>query len=75
MEELITLDTKVRNISLIIICIAIFLLIIWVIFYLSSSKIEIQYLLYIGIALFLGGILVLTRIQFVLWAEKRVHKS
>jgi hypothetical protein len=75
MEELIKLDTKARNISLIIICIAIVILIIWMVFYLSSSKSEIQYLLYIGIALFLAGILVLTRIQFVLWAEKRVHKS
>ncbi len=75
MEELIKLDTKVRNSSLIMICIAIILLMIWVILYLNSPGSEFQYLLYIGIALFLAGILVLTRIQFVLWTEKRVHKA
>ena len=75
MEELIKLDTKARNIALIIICIAIVILIIWIIFYLNSPGSEFQFLLYIGIALFLAGILVLTRIQFVIWTEKRVHKS
>ncbi|TFG28794.1 MAG: hypothetical protein EU532_04405 [Promethearchaeota archaeon] len=75
MEVIIKLDTKVRNMSLILILIAVLILIIWTILYLNSPKRELQYLLYLGIALFLGGILVFTRIQFVLWAEKRVQKS
>jgi hypothetical protein len=75
MEVFIKLDTKVRNFSLVIISIAVLILIIWIGLYSNSPDRELNLLLYIGIALFLGGILILTRIQYVLWAEKRASES
>lgn len=74
MEDLIRLDAKIRNISLILIIIAIIILVIWINIYIHTPKKEFYYLLYIGIAFFFAGILILTRIQFTLWLEKRVKK-
>ena len=71
MEELDKLDTKIRNYSLIIIIIAIVLLIIWLVSYISSPKKASPLLMAIGIALLIGGILLLTRIQYVIWIKKR----
>ena len=71
MEELDKFDTKIRNYSLIIIITAIVLLIIWVISYISSPEKASPLLLAIGIALLLGGILLFTRIQYIMWIKKR----
>ncbi len=71
MEELDKFDTKIRNYSLIIIIIAIVLLIIWIISYIDSPEKASPLLMAIGIALLLGGVLLLTRIQYVIWMKKR----
>jgi hypothetical protein len=75
MEKFIKLDIRIRNISLIIILISILVLVIGIIFYFTKSKEHFQYILYAGVALFLAGLLILTRIQFVLWSEKRTLKN
>jgi len=71
MEELNKFDTKIRNYSLIIIIIAIVMLIIWVVSYISSPEKASPILMAIGIALLLGGILLFTRVQYVIWIKKR----
>lgn len=71
MEELDRLDKKLRNIALIIISIAVLLMIIWTISYLSSPEKASPLLMSIGLALLLGGILLLTRIQYIIWIKKR----
>ena len=75
MEDLIRLDAKIRNISLIFILIAIIILVVWIIIFIQTPKKEFYYLLYIGMAFFFAGILILTRIQFTLWLEKRAKKK
>jgi len=71
MEELDKLDKKVRNIGLLLIIIAFILLIIWTISYLNSPNNASPLLMSIGIALLLGGILLVTRIQYIIWMKKR----
>ncbi len=71
MEELDKLDKRVRNIGLLLIIIAIILLLIWTISYLNSPKKASPLLMSIGIALLLGGILLVTRIQYIIWMKKR----
>ncbi len=71
MEELNRFDKKFRNISLIIIFIAIILLVIWIISVLNSPEKASPVLMSIGIALLLAGILLFTRIQYVIWMKKR----
>ncbi len=75
MEDLIRLDAKIRNISLIFIIIAIIILVVWIKIYIHTPKKEFHYLLYIGMAFFFAGMLILTRIQFTLWLEKRAKKK
>ncbi|MFX0041908.1 MAG: hypothetical protein ACFE8L_03250 [Candidatus Hodarchaeota archaeon] len=71
MEELDKFDTKIRNHSLIIIIIAIVLLIIWGVSYTISPEKASPLLMAIGIALLLGGILLFTRVQYIIWIKKR----
>ena len=71
MEALDKLDKRVRNIGLLLIIIAIILLLIWVISYLNSPETASPLLMSIGIALLLGGILLVTRIQYIIWMKKR----
>ncbi|MFX1454238.1 MAG: hypothetical protein ACFFDB_02580 [Promethearchaeota archaeon] len=71
MEEFDELDKRIRNISLIILIIAIILLIIWITTYLISSENASPFLMSIAIALLLAGILLFTRIQYVIWMKKR----
>ena len=71
MEEIDKLDKRIRNISLIIVLIAIILLIIWIISFLNSPENASPFLMSIAIALFLAGILLFTRIQYVIWMKKR----
>ncbi|MFX1411803.1 MAG: hypothetical protein ACFFA6_15765 [Promethearchaeota archaeon] len=72
MEELDKIDKKIRNIALILIFIAVLLLVIWVLCYLNSPEKAPPLLVAIGIALLLGGILLFTRIQYVIWMKKRI---
>ena len=71
MEEFDELDKKIRNISLLVIIVAIVLLIIWIISLLYSPDTASPLLMSLGIALLLGGILLFTRIQYVIWMKKR----
>ena len=66
-------DVKLRNISLLIIIIAIVLLVIWMISYLNSDKntLPLPLLLAFGVALLIGGIFLLTRIQYIIWLKER----
>ena len=66
-------DKKIRNIALIMIAIAILLLMIWVITYMISPKNSSPVLMSIGMALLLAGILLVTRIQYVIWMKKRFN--
>ena len=74
MEEFDKINRKFRNISAIIIIMAIIILIIWLILFVLLREKEIQFLLAIGIGLFLAGLLLLTRIQYVIWVNKRFEK-
>ena len=71
MEELDKFDKRLRNLSLIIIFIAILLLIIWTVSFLNSPETASPLLMSIGIALLLAGILLITRIQYIIWMKKR----
>jgi len=71
MKEFDKLDKRFRNISLIILFIAIILLIIWIASFLNSPEKASPFLMSIAIALLLAGILFLTRIQYVIWMKKR----
>ncbi len=71
MEELDRLDKKIRNIGLLLIVIAIVLLLIWIFNYLNSPEKASPLLMSIGIALLLSGILLVTRIQYIIWMKKR----
>jgi len=71
MEELDKFDKKFRNIALLIISIAILLLIIWMIIFLNSPENASPLLMSISIALLLAGILLITRIQYVIWMKKK----
>ncbi len=75
MEEFDRINRKIRNISFLIIIIAILLLIIWFILFGLIGEKEFQFLLAIGIGLFLAGLLLLTRIQYVIWINKRASNN
>ena len=75
MEEFDRFNKKLRNIAFIIIILAIAILIIWIILFILSVGKQLQFILAIGIALFLSGILILTRIQYVIWINKRISKK
>ena len=71
MEEVDKLDRRVRNIGVLLIIIAFILLLIWMISYINSSNNASPLLMSIGIALLLAGILLVTRIQYIIWMKKR----
>ena len=75
MERIDNMDKRFRNISFIIIIIAALLLIIWIASYLISPEKASPLLLSIGIALLLAGILLLTRIQYIIWLKKKYRIS
>ncbi|MFX1361612.1 MAG: hypothetical protein ACFFB1_17045 [Promethearchaeota archaeon] len=75
MEEFDRVNRKIRNISFLIIFIAIIILIIWLILFGLIGQKEFQFLLAIGIGLFLAGLLLLTRIQYVIWINKRFSNN
>jgi len=75
LKEVDELDKKVRNIALIIMMIGIGLMVLWLIYWIIFSSIKFQIVLYLGIGLFLGGLLFLSRIQFVMWAKKKEKRA
>ncbi|MFX0020161.1 MAG: hypothetical protein ACFFAK_07270 [Promethearchaeota archaeon] len=75
MKEFDRVNRKIRNISFLIIFIAIIILIIWLILFGLIGQKEFQFLLAIGIGLFLAGLLLLTRIQYVIWINKRFSNN
>jgi hypothetical protein len=66
---------RIRNIALVIVIIGFGLMIIWMIIYLLSPNFDLYFILVIGIVLFLAGMLAFTRIQFILWLQKRIKKG
>ncbi|MHA1687821.1 MAG: hypothetical protein ACTSUN_00535 [Promethearchaeota archaeon] len=75
LKEIDELDKKVRNMALSIIMIGIGLMMLWLIYWVIFSSIKLQIILYLGIGLFLGGLLFLSRIQFVMWAKKKEKEA
>ncbi len=71
MDELDKIDKKFRNLALLIIIIAILLLIIWIVTLFINPNITSPLLMSIAIALLLAGILLFTRIQYIIWMKKR----
>ncbi len=71
MNESDKLDQKIRNVSLLMILIAIIIIIFWMISYINSPENYSPLIMAIGIALLLGGILLFTRVQFIIWMKKR----
>ena len=71
MEKLDNFDKRLRNIAFILILIAILLLTFWVILFLHSPDNTSPLLMSIGTALLLAGILLFTRIQYMIWMKKR----
>jgi len=67
------IDRNFRNLGLVLLLIAIVILAFWMVNYLTfPNKTNIIWA-YIGITLLLGGILLVTRIQFIIWMEKRAR--
>lgn len=72
MESVDKLDKRIRNIALLIIIIAIILISVWLITLLNSSNNTSPLIMSLGIALLLAGILLVTRIQYLIWMKKRI---
>jgi len=71
MEELDKIDKKFRNLALMTIIIGLLLLIIWMVILFVNPNSTTPLLMSVAIALLLAGILLLTRIQYVIWMKKR----
>ncbi|MFX0034814.1 MAG: hypothetical protein ACFE9I_04130 [Candidatus Hermodarchaeota archaeon] len=71
MNESVKFDKKFRNLALIILIIASFILTIWIVLYLNSPELASPLLISIGIALLLAGILLFTRIQYIIWMKTK----
>lgn len=71
MEELDKIDKKFRNLALLIIIVAVLLLVIWFVILFINPNITSPLLMSVAIALLLAGILLLTRIQYIIWMKKK----
>jgi uncharacterized membrane protein YjjP (DUF1212 family) len=71
MDEIDELDKTLRNLALIIIICGVLILTILIIFFLQSTENNHPYLMAIGIALLISGILLITRIQYIIWMKKK----
>ena len=72
MSEYIKVGKTLRNASLILLLIAGVVLSIWMINFYNTGSNSLPFLLFLGIILLFVGILILTRVQFVLWSLKKV---
>lgn len=75
MIESTRIDRSMRNGALIIIVIAAMLLAIWIVSFLNSAENSSPLLISIGLGLLLAGILLFTRIQYIIWAKKTYTPS
>ncbi|MFX0008202.1 MAG: hypothetical protein ACFFA7_13180 [Promethearchaeota archaeon] len=71
MAELDKIDKNFRNLGLIIIIIGILLLIIWIVIIVNIPHTTIPLLMSIAIALLIAGILLFTRVQYIIWMKKK----
>ena len=71
MNELDNFDKKFRNLAALMLIIALLILTIWLIFFLNSPELASPLLMSIGIALLLAGILLFTRIQYIIWMKRK----
>jgi hypothetical protein len=71
MEELEKIDKKFRNLALIIIIIGVLFLIIWIVILFNNPPNTTPLLMSIALALILAGILLFTRIQYIIWMKKK----
>jgi hypothetical protein len=69
------IDKNVRNLSLLLILIGVILLLIWLIIYILTPHQENALLMALGIGILLGGLLVLTRVQYIIWLKKKVSSK
>ena len=72
MSVYIKVGKKLRNLSLILLLIASISLTIWEINFYNTGHNSLPFLLFLGIVLLFVGILILTRVQFVLWSLRKV---
>ncbi|MHA2126582.1 MAG: hypothetical protein ACXACO_02345 [Promethearchaeota archaeon] len=73
MTDIDKLDKKFRNSSIILLLVASILLVIWIVSYLRSQENASPILLAISISLLLAGILLFTRIQYIIWVKNRYN--
>lgn len=71
MKESDKIDKNFRNLALIIVIIGILLLIIWLVIFINISHTTMPLLMSIAIALLIAGILLYTRIQYIIWMKKK----
>ncbi|MDX1798903.1 MAG: hypothetical protein R3255_09675 [Candidatus Lokiarchaeia archaeon] len=71
MKELDKIDKYYRNLALIIVGIGILLLIIWLVIFFNIPHTTMPLLMSIAIALLIAGILLFTRIQYIIWMKKK----
>jgi uncharacterized membrane protein HdeD (DUF308 family) len=71
MRELDKIDKYFRNLALVIIIIGILLLIIWIVIFFNISHTTMPLLMSIAVALLIAGILLFTRIQYIIWMKKK----
>ena len=73
-EIFVKLDKRVRNVGIVLILISFLILGIWLYLYLIFAEFKFLILLYLGVGLLMGGILIVTRIQFAIWIRERAKK-
>ncbi|MFX1480695.1 MAG: hypothetical protein ACFFCI_21610 [Promethearchaeota archaeon] len=71
MESVDKLDIRIRNVALLIIIIGVILLSIWLITLNSSNKTS-PLIMSLGLALLMAGILLVTRVQYLIWMKRRI---
>lgn len=75
MKSLKDINRKIRNISFILVIISFSLMIGWTVFASVSMSTDYYFILIIGVSIFIPSIFAFTRIQFVLWLQKRLEKK
>jgi phosphatidylglycerophosphate synthase len=71
MESVDKLDIRIRNVALLMIIIGIILLSVWLITLNSSNKTS-PLIMSLGLALLMAGILLVTRVQYLIWMKRRI---
>jgi len=75
-EIFIKLDKRLRNIGIALIFISCLILGMWLYLYLIFPEFKFLILLSLGVGLLIGGILIVTRIQYAIWIRERAkHRN